>query len=78
MSGAAMVHLGRQELDVWLGEPEDFILAVLRDIYADEAEVKRWLNTPHNELGGRAAIDLLSAGKVGDVESILVDHWNGR
>jgi hypothetical protein len=78
MSGAAMVHLGRQELDVWLGEPEDFILAVLRDIYADEAEIKRWLNTPHNELGGRAAVDLLSAGKVSDVESMLVDHWNGR
>lgn len=78
MSGATMVHLGRQELDVWLGEPEDFILAVLRDIYADEAEVKRWLNTPHNELGGRAAVDLLSAGKVVDVESMLVDHWNAR
>jgi hypothetical protein len=78
MSGAAMVLLGRQELDVWLGEPEDFILAVLRDIYADEAEVKRWLNTPHNELGGRAAIDMLSAGKVRDVESMLVDHWSAR
>ena len=53
LPGAEMVLLGRQELDVWLGEPDDFILAVLRDIYSDELDVKRWLNTPHNELGGR-------------------------
>jgi hypothetical protein len=73
-----MVRLGRQELDVWLDEPDDFILAVLRDIYADEADVKRWLNTPHNELGGSAAVDLLSSGRLREVESILVEHWNGQ
>jgi hypothetical protein len=73
-----MVHLEREDLDVWLGEPDDFILAVLRDIYADEADVKRWLNTPHNELGGRTAVDLLSTGHVNKVESILVEHWNAR
>lgn len=73
-----MVHLGRQELDVWLGEPDDFVLAVLRDIYSTEADVKRWLNTPHNDLGGRSAVDLLSAGRVAEVESILVEHWNAR
>jgi hypothetical protein len=77
-SGAEMVLLGRQELDVWLGEPDDFVLAVLRDIYADESDVERWLNTPHNELGGRAAVDLLSAGRVTDVESVLVHQWNSR
>lgn len=78
LSGADMVLLGRQELDVWLGEPDDFVLAVLRDIYADEADVKRWLNTPHNELGGRSAVDLLSSGRVAEVESILVEWWNSR
>lgn len=78
LPGAEMVHLGRQELDVWLGEPDDFVLAVLRDIYADEADVKRWLNTPHNELGGRSAVDLLSSGRVAEVESILVEWWNTR
>ena len=76
--GTEMVHLGREELDVWLGEPDDFVLAVLRDIYADEADVKRWLNTPQNELGGRSAVDLLSAGRVGEVESILVEQWNAQ
>lgn len=78
LTGAEMIHLGRQELDVWLGEPDDFVLAVLRDIYEQESDVMRWLNTPHNELGGRTAIDLLSAGRIADVESLLVDHWNGR
>lgn len=77
-SGAEMVHLGRQELDVWLGEPDDFVLAVLRDIFEQEVDVKRWLNTPHNELGGRSAVDLLSAGQIAKVESVLVQQWNAR
>jgi uncharacterized protein (DUF2384 family) len=71
-----MVLLGRQELDVWLGEPDDFVLAVLRDIYDREDDVRRWLNTPLPELGGQSAVDLLSAGRCDDVEAILVDHWN--
>ena len=78
LPGAEMVRLRRQDLDVWLGEPDDFVLAVLRDMYADEDDVKRWLNTPHDGLGGKAAVDLLSAGRVAEVESILVEHWNGR
>lgn len=78
LPGAEMVHLGRQELDVWLGEPDDFVLAVLRDIYDQEADVKRWLNTPHEELGGQSAVDLLSAGRGDEVEAILVEWWNAR
>jgi len=78
LPGAEMVLLGRQELDVWLGEPDDFVLAVLRDIYSDEWDVKRWLNTPHNEPGGRSAVDLLSVGRIKEVESVLVEHWNAR
>ena len=78
LPGAEMVHLGRAELDVWLGEPDDFVLAVLRDIYEQEEDVMRWLNTPHIELGGRSAVDLLSAGRITDVESVLVYQWNAR
>jgi hypothetical protein len=78
LTGMQMVNLGRQDLDVWLGEPDDFVLAVLRDIYSEDFEVKRWLNTPHDGLGGHPAIDLLSAGRVSEVESVLVEHWNGR
>lgn len=73
-----MVHLGKQELDVWLGEPDDFVLAVLRDIYDDEADVKRWLNTPHTQLGGVSAVDLMSSGRVNEVESALIAYWNGH
>jgi len=76
--GAEMVLLGRQELDVWLGEPDDFILAVLRDIYDHEADVKRWLNVPHTQLGGRSAVDLISAGRVAEVESAVIEYWNAR
>ena len=78
LPGAEMVHLGRQELDVWLGEPDDFVLAVLRDMYEHETDVERWLNTPHVELGGRSAVDLISAGRITDVETVLVEHWNAR
>ena len=72
-----MIQLGRQELDVWLGEPDDFILAVLRDIYDHEADVKRWLNTPHAQLAGRTPVDLISAGRGAEVESALIEYWNG-
>ena len=78
LPGAEMVHLGREELDVWLGEPDDFVLAVLRDIYEQEEDVLLWLNTPQVELGGRSAVDVLSAGRKSDVESMLVDQWNAR
>ena len=78
MPGAEMVLLGRQELDVWLGEPDDFVLAVLRDMYEHETDVERWLHTPQSELGGRAAIDLLSAGRTAEVEFVLVKQWNAR
>ena len=78
LPGAEMVHLGREELDVWLGEPDDFVLAVLRDIYEDEEDVLRWLNVPHIDLGGRSAVDLLSAGRISEVETALVDQWNAR
>jgi len=78
LPGAEMVQLGRSELDVWLGEPDDFVLAVLRDIYEQEEDVMRWLNTPHVELGGRSAVDLLSAGRISEVETALVYQWNAQ
>lgn len=73
-----MVHLGRQELDVWLGEPDDFVLAVLRDLFENDADIRLWLNTPRPAFGGRCAADLLSMGRGSDVESLLIEQWNAR
>ena len=73
-----MVRLGRQELEVWLGEPDDFILAVLRDIYECESEVRRWLNIPRPELGGLSAVELIASGRAHEVEAALIQEWNAR
>lgn len=73
-----MVTLGKQELDVWLGEPEDFVLAVLRDIYSNDAEVRLWLHTPRPQLGGQSPSEYLSMGRSAEVEEILVEEWNTR
>ena len=78
MPGTRMVRLGRQELDVWLGEPDDFVLAVLRDIYSCDSEVARWLNTPRLEFGGQTAVDMISAGRKAEVEVALIQEWNTR
>lgn len=76
--GTSMVELRREELDVWLGEPDNFVLAVLRDIYDNDYDVTRWLNTPRPELSGFAPADLISLGRVAEVESALIQHWNAR
>lgn len=73
-----MVHFGRQELDVWLGEPDDFVLAVLRDLYQNDADIRIWLNTPRRTFGGNCAADLLSTGRASEVESLLIEQWNAQ
>ncbi len=78
LPGVDMVNLGRQELDVWLGEPDDFVLAVLRDLYESDGEVRWWLNTPRPAFGGLCAADLLSMGRSAEVESLLIEQWNAR
>lgn len=76
--GAHMVHLGRQELDVWLGEPDDFVLAVLRDLFETDADIRLWLNTPRHPFGGWCAADLISMGRAGEVEALLIEQWNAQ
>lgn len=55
-----------------------FVLAVLRDIYADEAAVWRWLCQPRDDLGGARAADLLGAGRAAQVEALVTDEWNAE
>ena len=53
-----------------------FVLAVLRDIYADDAAVWRWLWRPRSELGYARAADLLLAGDGARIESLVTYQWN--
>ncbi|HKG90282.1 MAG TPA: antitoxin Xre/MbcA/ParS toxin-binding domain-containing protein [Gemmatimonadaceae bacterium] len=54
-----------------------FTLAVLRDVFVDDDEVREWLRAPRAELGGRCAVDLLMAGDVRPVEELAAREWHG-
>ena len=53
-----------------------FVLAVLRDLYADDAAVWRWLRRPRRDLGYASAADLLLAGDAARVETLATYQWN--
>ena len=52
-----------------------FALAVLRDTFATDDDVRRWLGAPRPELGGSRASDLLLGGRTRPVEDLAVDAW---
>jgi hypothetical protein len=53
-----------------------FTLAVLRDAFADDGEMRRWLDTPRLELGGCSPTHALLAGRCESVETLAVQAWN--
>jgi hypothetical protein len=53
-----------------------FVLAVLRDIYADDAAVWRWLRRRRPDLAYASAADLLLAGNAARVEALVTYQWN--
>jgi len=53
-----------------------FVLAVLRDMYPDDAAVWRWLWRPRRELGYARAADLLLAGNAARIETLVTYQWN--
>ena len=53
-----------------------FTLALLRDVFPEDAVVRRWLRTPRAELGGRSGIDLLRAGATDPVEELALREWH--
>jgi hypothetical protein len=53
-----------------------FVLAVLRDMYPDDAAVWRWLWRPRPDLGYSRAADLLLAGDATRVETLVTYQWN--
>ena len=53
-----------------------FTLAVLRDVYTDDCDIRLWLLAPRAELGERRALDLLRAGRIAPVEELAVREWH--
>jgi hypothetical protein len=53
-----------------------FTLALLRDAFAADIDVWRWLDAPHEELGGASPRDMLLAGRVDVVEELAVHAWH--
>ena len=53
-----------------------FTLAVLRDVFADDEDVRSWLRTPRAEFGGLCALELLLAGRMRAVEDLAVRDWH--
>jgi hypothetical protein len=53
-----------------------FVLAVLRDMYADDVAVWRWLRRPRPDLGYARAADLLLAGDAARIEALVTYQWN--
>ena len=53
-----------------------FAVVVLRDVFGDDRDVRRWLRSPRAELGGRCALDLLWAGETRTVEELAVREWH--
>jgi len=52
------------------------VLAVLRDVYADDEVVRHWLRQSRVELDGASALDALLLGRVGAVEELAVREWH--
>jgi hypothetical protein len=53
-----------------------FVLAVLRDLYPGDLDVRRWLRLRRAELGGSRPADLLLAGRIAEVEELAVADWH--
>jgi chloramphenicol 3-O-phosphotransferase len=52
-----------------------FVLAVLRDVYADDDVVRHWLRQPREEIGGVSALAALLIGQLAAVEELVVREW---
>jgi hypothetical protein len=53
-----------------------FALAVLRDVFATDADVRAWLIAPAVGLDGRSPADLVSEGRVHELADLAVREWN--
>jgi hypothetical protein len=54
-----------------------FALAVLRDVFPDDADVRSWLRAPSLDMDGIAPAELVAAGRIRDFADLAVAEWNG-
>jgi len=53
-----------------------FAVTVLRDTFARDEDVRRWLLSPSDTVDGLTPADLLSSGCVRDFTDLAVAEWN--
>lgn len=53
-----------------------FAIAVLRDAFPRDEDVRAWLLTPAAAIDGETPADLLSMGRIRDFADLAVDEWN--
>ena len=53
-----------------------FTLAVLRDVFPCDADIRRWLRTPSWHGERLTPADLVSLGRIGDLVDLAVAEWN--
>ena len=53
-----------------------FAVAVLRDVFARDEDVRRWLLAPSAVVDGLTPADLLSSGCVREFTDLAVAEWN--
>lgn len=53
-----------------------FAIAVLRDVFARDEDVRRWLLAPAAAVDGLTPADLLSSGCVREFTDLAVAEWN--
>jgi hypothetical protein len=53
-----------------------FALAVLRDVFATDADVRAWLVAPSAALAGQPPADLLADGRIHELAELAVREWN--
>src|SRR5690242_19594962 len=53
-----------------------FAVAVLRDVFARDEDVRRWLLAPSPAVDGLTPADLLSSGCVREFTDLAISEWN--
>jgi hypothetical protein len=51
-------------------------LAILRDVYVDDADIRRWLRAGRRELEGRAPLSVLLTACASEVVDLAAQDWS--